>query len=810
MKNTTQRRTLSVEESTLRALNWHPIEEALAVFAVTDVGRERCLGRNFVVDPDWLSEQLQTVAEFQKLLGQGHGPNLLPCADLGHQLRRVAEGRMLLGEEFVAIGNGLRATAHVRANLEALDETTFSGISALGVRLPDTMPTARWIFSSFEPNGKLRDDATPHLSDLRRRHVRLLQSTKRKMEDFIHSFELQPYLQDSYYTVRDERFVLPVKAQNRPSVEGIIHGSSATGATVYIEPQEMVGANNELLLLHEEMEREVQKILLERTERLLGELDDLTQVLDVITECDTYLAKAHFANAYDCSVPKLSIQGETKLINARNPALLVKGNDVVPNTLHLGEEHQFLVITGPNTGGKTVTLMTFGLLALMAEMGIPVPVDAGSSIALFPRLFTLFGDPQDLYSDQSTFSGQLVRVNAVLDQAGPGAFVLMDEPIVGTEPAGGAALAIALLEYMADRGVRGAVTTHYDRLKTLSLNDERFQNASVGLDPTTLKPNFHLTQGVAGSSSPIAIAEQLGMRPAVIQRARKLSGESPESLQSAIGKLDEQRASLAQAEADLRDEKKRLETVKENLITRGAEEARRTQEEVLSSLAEAQNLAKAAIRSFQDGADARQIQRYQKRLKEAEVKVEKSTPKAPSPAPKKKDSIRTPDLKSFEFFELKKGTRVYLVAHGKEAVVSETPDSPSRIPVSIGALRLRVTLADLAHPPVRAMDAEVAASKRRASAKSEPANRSLPPKVAEYQVDLRGARVDDALDTLAQRLDRAMLENRHALYIIHGHGSGALKKALRTHLARSRYVNEWVPAHPEDGGDGATVVFLED
>ena len=257
----------------LQALNWNLIEEKLQEFAATDIGRESLSGIPFSMDPESIGQHLAAVVEFQKLQSQGIGPNLSSCAEFGSQLHRVAEGRMLSGEEFVALGNSLRSIAHLRAGLQAHVSDEFPHMAALAERMMDTLPTSRWILSTFEPSGRVRDDATPKLSELRRNHVRLLQRTKRAMEDYIHSYELQEMLQDSYYTVREERFVLPVKAQYRPRVAGIIHGSSSTGATVFIEPEALVHANNDLLLLHEEMEREIEQILFERTERILGELD---------------------------------------------------------------------------------------------------------------------------------------------------------------------------------------------------------------------------------------------------------------------------------------------------------------------------------------------------------------------------------------------------------------------------------------------------------------------------------------------------------------------------------------------------------
>ena len=258
---------------------------------------------------------------------------------------------------------------------------------------------------------------------------------------------------------------------------------------------------------------------------------------------------------------------------------------------------------GTQHRGKTVTLITLGLCTLMTSAGIPIPADEGSSIALFPRIYTLFGDPQDIAADRSTFSGQLERVSSVLDTAGPGSLILMDEPIVGTEPNGGSALAIAVMEFLADRGAKGAVTTHYDRLKTLSLEDTRFENASVGFHAEDFRPNFILTHGVSGSSSPITIAKQLGLKDSVIERARKLAGEGSEELQQVIQRLEDQRRQLKDAEAQAQRKEEQLNALRLKLIARGKEEARKTQEATLKVIADAEERAKGAIRALQEASD---------------------------------------------------------------------------------------------------------------------------------------------------------------------------------------------------------------
>jgi len=403
----------------LKDLGWARVVNALETHCSTAGGANAASAVPFSTDRDHVSAMLQRVAEISQWYELGHTLPFGSIETIDHVMGRLRSGGLLLGEELFSIGSSLRGS-------RSLSETISDGkehlptLQALGEAIPDLSVLTRCLFSTFEPSGKIRDAASQELSDLRLRQTRLRGRVKRQMEAYVASNELEPMLQDSYYTVRDERFVLPVRTADKVRFKGIIHGSSATGQTVFIEPQEMIGSNNELLLLDESIRREEHRILRERTDEVAQKLPEIQSTMRAVVDLDLLHARSRLAKVMNSAIPEVRTDGHTTLLEARHPGLVLKGNEVVANTIEVGGEWQMLIVTGPNTGGKTVTLSTLGLCTLMTLAGIPIPALPGSSVAIFPRMFTLFGDAQDLERDLSTFSGHLEAWSPCCGKPDPG------------------------------------------------------------------------------------------------------------------------------------------------------------------------------------------------------------------------------------------------------------------------------------------------------------------------------------------------------------------------------------------------------
>ncbi|GMV39670.1 MAG: endonuclease MutS2 [Myxococcales bacterium] len=797
-----------VGQRALDDLKWGRLLERLAACCATEEGASFALRTPLLARIEDVRAELGRVGELRALRDTGAIPPFGGILSLGQEMDRAGKEGILTREPLVKIADTLAAASRLWEWFDDREEQAPLCLQVAAL-LPDLSELAHVLHTTFDGAGQIRDDASPELGDLRRRLVATSSRVRAKLESYVGSLEAEDVLQDSYYTIRDGRYVLPVKSSMKPTFRGIIHGSSQTGATVFVEPEALIPLNNELKLLHDAVEREEHLVLRDRTERVVSRMGDIRWTVRVLASLDHLAARARLAHEMEATAPVVNDQGRTRLLRARNPHLLLKGSDVVPNDVPLHEQWQLLVVTGPNTGGKSVTLSTFGLCTLMTMAGMHIPAAADSEVGLFDQIFTVFGDAHSIEQDLSTFSGHLKLLGEVLDAADDHTLVLMDEIVVGTEPTGGAALAMAVLEALATRGVRGLVTTHYDRLKTMALGDGRFRNGSVGIDLTTMTPTWRLSIGTPGSSSPIEMASKLGMDPRVVERATALIGSQTEELQSALAALEREREALAaERAATITERERQRETMREveaeraRMKQRGLEIAREMQKDVLRELEKARDVARAAVAALQAEKDPRRIDEARRRIDRAAAAVRAAVdPQAPAP-----NAPTSQALGAEELGRLTEGTRVWVRSLSRAAVVGRV-DSARKIEVVVGRARMTTELENLAWPP----DAPAPPQRRAVQAPLTPViGDDAPPRTSEWTVDLRGLRVEEGLEELVRRMDQALLEGRTGLWLIHGHGSGAMKQAVRELCDRSRYVRKWRPGEREDGGDGVTLAWLAD
>jgi DNA mismatch repair protein MutS2 len=675
----------------------------------------------------------------------------------------------------------------------------------------DAQPAlARVLSETFDASGEIRDSVSPTLARLRRERAQLADGARAAIEALMRTTEYASVLQDRYVTVREERYVLPVKASAKSMGLGIVHDTSRTGETVYVEPMPLVAANNRLKVAELEIRAESRRILEELTARVAASAPALRVTCEALVALDVLFAGARLGLAYGGVAAPVVAEPLLDLRRARHPLLALRaareGFALVANDVVLGggAPARLLVVSGPNAGGKTVLLKTAALSALLARAGLLVPADEGSRVGFFAAVFADIGDQQSVAGDLSTFSGHLANVAEILRDDGGPALVLCDELMAGTNPEQGAALARATAEALAERPGLAVLTTHYDSLKALAEADARFVNAGMEYDLASLRPTFRLVLGTPGRSYALDIATRMEMPPALVERARALAGAASVGLEATIASLAAREAELAAESRGLSEARAALTSAEESqraaadaLERRERELGRHSREAVEESVREARAALGAIVRDAQRAGTSRAAADGRSALDAAAAEALARLPKAPpTPAPPPPPSL-TP------------GARVFVPSMGAEGVVMRAADARGRVKVTVGALTVEVDGAEL-----RKGAAAVEARRAAASARTSPVRGSAPDELAiaiqngSNTLDLRGQRADEALRAVEAFLDKAALAGTSPVIVVHGHGTGALRKEVRAYLADSPYVARWAPGERRQGGDGVSIVEL--
>ncbi len=731
-----------------------------------------------------IAERLQDETDSARsLLRAVPSAGLAGARDIREPLRRATLGGMLDPDQLLMIADTTRAASRLFTDVHGHPPIA---AKARFARPPEPLAVA--IEHAIGSGGEVLDRASVVLANARAA-LRAAQSRlQQRLDALVRSPELGRFLQEPIVTQRSGRYVVPVKAEYRGAVKGIVHDQSASGQTVFIEPLDVLEANNAVREAELAEQQEVLRVLERLSRSVEASAEDLAAVLRALADIDLILAKAHLGESLGCERPTLNADGRADLIAARHPLLVTQGSDVVPIDVRLGTDFRVLVITGPNTGGKTVTLKTLGLLQLMAASGLQVPAARGSALPVVRRVFADIGDEQSIAQSLSTFSSHLRNVVATLADAERGDIALLDEVGAGTDPDEGAALAMAVLETLLERGVLVAASTHYPELKAFALNTPGVSNASVEFDAETLRPTYRVHVGLPGSSNAFAIASRLGLDRAVLDRAEAHLSELHRSLERTLqlaerqrtelaSALEESRIAAADAARALADAHAEAERIRDD-AERARERARHESEELILQ-------ARRALRQAEDARDQGGRRNLVEEAREALAASERATrdavpePVAPRALPV---SIGGPVLIRGMTQE---GTLVSIDDRGIAEVVS-------------GQLRLRVPSGELRPAPARVASPIVST---RAQVTGSVANSPL-------QLDLRGARAEEALEVLDRYLNDAAVAGNDRVRIVHGKGTGALRAAVRETLARHPLVQEQTPASAAEGGDGATIVRL--
>jgi DNA mismatch repair protein MutS2 len=796
---------MQLAPSTLAALGWSRIQQALAARARTEPGKVRAAERPFLPNQEAVLEALALVAEARLLK---HEPLKLPLGgvtEIRPLLERAARGALLDPRELMTVTHALFALERTGDTLRERRER-LPLLNGIAHDLPEVSRLATRLDRALEPSGELSDRASPELKAARDRVRGLHTAIKNKLDGLLKDQDFATNLRESYYSVRNDRYVVPVKSQEQAQVPGIVHNASQSGQTLFVEPDELISQGNELAIAQSVVLEEERRVLLELSGAVGREAGALAKGIEACAKLDELEAAADLADALDANAPELQpARGALELKGLRHPRLLLGGTDVVANDVELLDPARALVVSGPNSGGKTVTLTGVGLSALMLRAGLPIPADLGSKLPLFDSIHAAVGDAQDLATGLSTFTAHVTQLKTVLESAGPGALVLVDEIAADTDPREGAALAIAVLEEFIAKGALVLVTTHLEELKALAHLDPRFLNARVGFDPRAMAPTYRLQLGAAGASSAIDIARRVGLAPQVCERATALAQDAGGALSKAVNAAEQERRVLVAQQDEARVAAAQLAKDRAALdAERAALDQRRTQEEVKFRTALEGELFYAR-EQIQKLLSTLETERDLKKTRSAAGEIFTRLQEQTQALAQAKTPASSPGL---EKLVLEKGRRAHHPGLNVDVEILEVTGDTAL--VAAGLMKTRVPVSELqpakkgvskTHFPGAAADARGRDQRAMAAAPGAPA-------LGGPSCDVRGMRAEDAVRAVDQSLDAATRDGHETLLIIHGHGTGALKASIRSHLSTSGYVASHRSGEAGEGGDGATIAVL--
>jgi DNA mismatch repair protein MutS2 len=786
-------------------LEWDRVLSALAARCAGPLGRELARALPFAATRTEARSFLGQSAEAAALLEEARPLPVGEVDDVREALERARIGGVLAPVELRAVGRMLGAAralqrflASRRAELPALFEACSTDPTLDGL--------ADEIAGSFDPDGTLADHASTRLRELRGEWYAARQRMVARMEELMSRYEA--VLQDRFVTEREGRWVLPVRSDAHERFPGIVHATSSSGATLFVEPRAVVPMGNRLKVLEADVKREEEAVYARLTALVSDSLSSVEAAARALALADVRAATAKLARDATLVFPEIVDAPRLDLKGARHILLVLDLPRVVSSDLSL-EAGRAIVVSGPNAGGKTVALKTMGLAALMARAGVPVPCSEGSVVGLFDVVLTDVGDDQSLQKNLSTFSAHISNIAAILQETTRGALVLLDELAGGTDPREGEALAAGVLDSLCTRGGAVAATTHYEGLKALSLADERFVNASVGFDIATMTPTFQLVLGIPGSSSALAVARRFGMPGTVIERAERFLTREDRSFEAVVKKLHDERAALelARLAAEQREQEAHTASVRLDAeLAAVKSRERRVLSDEGRELMDRLRRAREELRGAQARLRAKKVD--PEALREAERAVERVAGEVaiggilePLVAPPD-EAPRSPVRGA----ELRKGARVWVARLRAEAEVIDLL-AEGQVRIAAGPLKLTVPIGEL-RAAIQPEPIPTRTGLRTvASARVEPAKVPLP--TTDNTCDLRGLRVDDAIALTTSFLDRALHAGLSVVFLVHGYGTGALRDALRKELAHSRYVARFGGAEPGAGGEAVTVVWLD-
>jgi len=796
---------------TLQQLDWPWLVEQIRKRLRTIPARQGCADLLWVPTRDAAVQTLREVEEARALLAAGHSFPLGDPPDIRPLQPRIDKGAILGPAELLDIASWMDTVEALRKFLVIRRQQ-----APLLYRYAETAPSFSHLIydirSCVDEKGEVRDEASPELGTLRKKARKVHQEIHQRLHSYLTEKDFENLLQDRFYTIKEDRYVLPIKTNQRGFVDGIVLGSSNSGATLFIEPREIVELNNTYKLAQIESQREIDRILLGICDHLRQDASEMEKGHAFLTRLDLFQARGELSNALEAIVPTLNRDEGIRLYQARHPFLFLTKGRVVANDILITPPHRTSLITGPNAGGKTVILKTVGLLSLMVRAGFALPVAEGSNLPFFDRIFSDIGDSQSLEENRSTFSGHIQRIVDFLSSVEDTSLALLDEILIGTDPEEGSSLAQAVLEYLADTGAFTLATTHYLALKTLATRQSSIQNAALGFDPHTLEPTYRLTPGVPGTSNAMYIASQLGLPAGILARARSLRGETGVDIEGLLVQIQAAKKETETERHRWEKASEEAEAIRQALRQELGEVERRErelkkkyrdklEEAFREALRELERLRRQQARSGaapSNAAVSKQIREHRDALFSDEGLFHE-----PPPVPEAGSEV--------DWSEVRCGDTVYLPELQADARILKLPDRKGTVLVEAKGFRMQVEADRVWKLAVQKRTVKKEGAGRRPKEQASWGLQASENPAAEgsHRCDLRGLTVEEALDRTSKLLDKGFREQTPRMILIHGLGKGILRDAIRQSLSQAPYPISFRPGQRAEGGDGVTVVEFE-
>lgn len=784
-----------MELSVYSTLEYNKIIEMLADRTGSIIGRELAEVLLPVSDTGQVRDRLAETAEARDIMNNFTSIPLGGIRDVRASIKRASLGAVLEPHELLAIASTLYAARRMKTFLSDLPiETPLLSAKAGQIVLLKNIETT--IEATITEQGSIRDDASSELLKLRREIKQAQSRVKEKLDSILRSGEYQKYFQDALVTMRGDRYVIPIKQEFRNSFPGIVHDQSASGATLFIEPIAIVNLNNDIKQLIAAEKAEIERILIVVSGQIAKVADCIKENLDILAHLDFVFAKAKLSIDMRAIKPIINTQGYINLLQARHP--LIPGENVVPIDVHLGRHFTTLLITGPNTGGKTVTLKTVGLFALMTQAGLFIPAAPDSEMPVIGKIFADIGDEQSIEQSLSTFSGHMTNLVGILKDVSANDLVLIDEIGAGTDPSEGAALAMSILEYFHKLGTKTIATTHYSELKTFAYTRHGIENASVEFDIQTLRPTYRLLIGIPGSSNAFAISSRLGLSDQIISRAKELINKEHADFETILQALEEEKKAytarlddVKSLEQELSRTREKIDAEKQRINEKKATVLAKAQEEAATVIRQARRSAEEIITELKAQFSEHSGRERQKAIETARKKLKESS-----------SSVSGFNLDEETDSELsagmvKPGMVVYVTTLKQKGEVLALNNTD--VTVQMGVLKLTVPLSACRLLTETVKHKESPVTKRVSIAKTEAPAR---------QIDIRGMTIEEAETVLDKYIDEAILSGLNEVLIIHGKGTGALRKGVKMYLENHPHITGIRIAELNEGGTGATVARL--
>lgn len=782
-------------------LEINKVKEMLKGYTASSLGKKAVDEMEIYHDIEVLKMKQEEVTEAANIIIKRSSPPLFGINEIVPHLKHTLLGGSLYPGALIKIGDTLRVSGRLKKFLSNDDsdrQSSYPVIENLIGALYTNRALEQEIANAIVSEDEISDSASAKLRQIRQQIKNKKAEIKNRLEKIVTSQDTAKHLQDTVVTMRGDRYVVPVKAESKGKLQGIVHDMSASGQTVYIEPMAVVNLNNELRTLYIEEDTEIKRILEELSAKVAEVAEELMGNEEILKELDFIFAKGQMSINMDGQAPLLNEEGYINLKQARHP--LIDREKVVPIDVYLGDTFTSLIITGPNTGGKTVTLKIVGLLTLMAQMGLHIPALSGSSIAIFDKVFVDIGDEQSIEQSLSTFSSHMLNIVKIVKEATPKSLVLFDELGAGTDPTEGAALARAIMDLMLEKQIRTIATTHYNQLKVYALTTEGVQNASMEFDVETLSPTFRVSIGVPGKSNAFEISKRLGLPSEIIDSAGSLINEDNIEFEEVLKAIEKDRSEIARAKEDVLREREDLKIQNERLEKKLSQmeereekilrKAKEEGERILRRARKESQLALSEIKDVQkylDSENSRRLQDAQDMLREGLEKVSDRSEK-----------IVIEEVKNHSK-DIKAGDTVKIPSLNQEGIVLENVDKSGDVMVQIGIMKMKLPKKSLIK-----IEREEEENKNKAAKILREKSQNI-----STEIDLRGRNFEEAKMEVDKYLDDAYISGLKRVRIIHGKGTGVLRQKLKSYLPGLKPVKSIEEAPLSEGGSGVTYVNLK-